>query len=71
MTNPDCNKIILLEADCKCDYLTVKLPWQMTEIGPSQMLKAQVKLWRRAIANIVIGIRVVELEVYAVLYQIG
>ena len=43
---------------------------QMTEIGPHR-IKAALRQWGKAIADAILGVRVVKCEVYAILYQFG
>jgi len=42
----------------------------MTKIGP-RLIKALLGQWGIAIANTILEVRVVEFEIYAVLYQVG
>jgi hypothetical protein len=42
----------------------------MTKIGP-RLNRALLGQWGTTIANAILGVRVVEFEIYAVLYQVG
>jgi hypothetical protein len=70
LPNAQSNKIVLLQANCKRDDLAVKPLGQMTKIGP-RLVKFLLGKWGTAIANAMLGVRVVEFEIYAVLYQVG
>jgi hypothetical protein len=66
--NSQSNKIVLFQANGKCDNLAVKPLGKMTKIGPR--LVRDLLWWRGiAIANAIPGVRV-EFEIYAVLYQV-
>jgi hypothetical protein len=68
--NSQSNKIVLLQAHGKRDNLAVKLLEKMTKIGP-RLVRALLGQWRAAIANAILGVRVVEIEIYTILYQVG
>jgi hypothetical protein len=66
--NSQSNKIVLFQANGKCDNLAVKPLGQMTKIGP-RPVRNLPGWWGRAIANAIPGVRV-EFEIYAVLNQV-
>jgi hypothetical protein len=68
--NSQSNKIVLLQANGKCDNLAVKPLGQVTKIGP-RLVRTLLWWWGITISNAILGVRVVEFEIYAVLYQVG